>query len=110
MMMRLMLLARALQNREVGQQSIESENHVEIEEGDGNYFVFNLLHCTFPLLMQLLFQRALLKILIKILGLGGRGIWYQLCPVGVKTGQGMSQKRKDLHSIQEYTLMTLLSI
>lgn len=37
MMMRLMLLARALQNREVGQRSIETEHHVEMEEGDGNF-------------------------------------------------------------------------
>lgn len=35
MMMRLILLARALQNREVGQNTTDSDGHADVDEGDG---------------------------------------------------------------------------
>lgn len=45
-MMRLLFLARALQNREVGRRPKESETHIEIEEGDGNdKWYWNVLSC-----------------------------------------------------------------
>lgn len=46
-MMRLLFLARALQNREVGRRPKESETHIEIEEGDGNdKWYWNVLLCS----------------------------------------------------------------
>ena len=35
MMMRLLLLARALQNKEVGQNYTDADSHVDVDEGDG---------------------------------------------------------------------------